>query len=170
MSFWRNYYHIVWGTKDREPHILSDIEQNLYGYLVNKGTEMEVFTYAIGGWIDHIHLVVSIPPKQAVSYIVKVLKGSSSFYINHVIRPQNLHFVWQRGYGCLTLGETQLSKAEMYVNNQKQHHEENSINKWLESYHALDEGPKESRIIDSDIHSVQEPIKSYHVQTEEFPF
>ena len=39
MSFWRNYYHITWATKNRLPLILPDFEARLYAYMVKKAAE-----------------------------------------------------------------------------------------------------------------------------------
>lgn len=63
-----------------------------------------------GGYIDHIHLLVAIPPKHSVAGIVKRLKGSSSYYLNTSGLSAE-PFAWQRGYGVLTLGESQLPRA-----------------------------------------------------------
>jgi len=170
MSFWRNYYHIVWATKNREPLIQPVFEAQIYGYLVNKGAELDVYTYAIGGCADHIHLVAAVPPKHAVAFVVKNLKGASSHYVNHVIRPANLTFAWQNGYGCLTLGETQRPVAEAYVQRQKQHHEDQTTNRWLERYEELDEGPKSTEWTDGADHLVQEAGATYGVEPGDIPF
>jgi putative transposase len=140
MSFWRNYYHITWSTDERLPLILPAFEKQLYRYLVKKASEFEVFVYALNGTQDHIHMVAAIPPKHAVADIVKNIKGGSAHYVNHVICPGD-RFTWERGYGCLTIGEKQRPAAESYVRNQKQHHAENTINAWLERWAEEDEGP-----------------------------
>jgi putative transposase len=140
MSFWRNYYHIVWATDERLPLILPAFEKQLYSYVVKKASEFEVFVYALDGTQDHIHMVAAIPPKHAVADVVKNLKGASAYYVNHVICPVD-KFNWQRGYGCLTVGEKQRLVAEAYVRTQKQHHAENTTNAWLERYSEENEGP-----------------------------
>lgn len=75
MSFWRTYYHIVWTTKNREPMITPEVEPRLFAYIVGKAAELGVYVYAINGWVDHVHLVVAIPPKRSVADVVKMLKG-----------------------------------------------------------------------------------------------
>jgi REP element-mobilizing transposase RayT len=82
MAFWRLYYHLVWGTKNRQPLITPVIETHLYSYLVHKASELGVFVYQINGWLDHVHLVVAIPPKLSIADVVKNLKGASSHFIN----------------------------------------------------------------------------------------
>ena len=137
MPFWRMYYHLVWATKNHEPFITSEIEPRLFAYLVRKSAELGVYVYEINGWYDHVHMIVSVPPKHAVAYVVKRLKGASS----HDLTQAGVTFSWQRGYGVLTFGERQRSTAEAYVRDQKIHHEEETTNAWLERFAEFDEGP-----------------------------
>lgn len=145
MSFWRLYYHQVWATKGREPLIQPDIEDRLYAYLVRKSAELGVYVYALGGWHDHVHLLVAIPPKLAVAGIVKRLKGASAHYLNHA-GGCTYAFAWQRGYGALTLGERQRPRAEAYIRDQKTHHGQQKTNAWLEQCAEFDEGPADPGI------------------------
>ena len=169
MSFWRNYYHITWATKNRLPLILPDFEARLYAYMVKKAAEAGAFVYEINGMQEHVHLVTAIPPRESVAGVVKLVKGASAHYVNHVIRP-DLHFVWQRGYGCLTVGEKQRHIAENYVRDQKQHHAEHSINGWLERYAEEDEGPADATgQTDIDEKFVRDAPGTYEALGE-FPF
>lgn len=145
MSFWRLYYHLVWATKNREALIQPETEERLYAYTVRKAAESNVCVYAINGWYDHVHLLVAIPPKHAVADVVKRLKGSSSHYLNHA-GGLDYEFAWQRGYGALTFGEGQRAKAEAYVRAQKDHHEQQTANSWLERCSEFDEGPADAGI------------------------
>jgi len=113
--------------------------------MVSKASELDVYVYAINGWHDHIHLVVAIPPKHSVAEIVKRLKGASSHYLNYDVRL-DWQFAWQRGYGVLSVGERQRAIAEAYVENQKQHHEHQTTNTWLEQTDELDQGPAETDV------------------------
>ena len=120
MPFWRLYYHLVWSTHKREAQISPDLEPRLYAYLVNKAAELDVVTYAINGWTDHIHLLVAIPPKHAVAFVVAQLKGASSHFVTHT-SGLDIAFAWQQGYGALSVGERQREIPELYINLQKQH-------------------------------------------------
>lgn len=160
MAFWKLYYHLVWGTKNRQPFITLVIEQHLYPYLVHRVAELEAFVYAINGWRDHVHLVTAVPPKIALSQFVKDLKGASSHFINDRGWIDE-HFQWQRGYGVLSLGEKQRPLAEAYVHNQKQHHELQTTNSWLEC--TADEESGSTTI------TLREPDVVYEVG-DEFPF
>ncbi|MCB0034339.1 MAG: IS200/IS605 family transposase [Anaerolineales bacterium] len=162
MSFWRTYYHVVWATKNREPFITPELEPYLYDYLLGKSHELEVIVYAIGNWTDHIHLLVSIPPKLAVASVVKRLKGASSHYIETLGLFEH-QFEWQRGYGVFTLGETQRGRAEAYVRNQKVHHQNQTTNAWLEKTDEFDDGPPDKGL------TVREPRAIYDIG-DDFPF
>lgn len=143
MPFWRTYYHLVWATKDREPYISLEVEARLFAYIVRKAAELGVYVYAIDGWLDHVHLIISIPPHVSVSQVVKRLKGASSHHLNHTSDLET-HFAWQRGYGLLSLGERQRKSAEAYVHNQKSHHSQKTTTTWLEYCTEIDEGPPDT--------------------------
>ncbi|MCA9952826.1 MAG: IS200/IS605 family transposase [Anaerolineales bacterium] len=171
MPFWRTYYHLVWATKKRVPLITPKIEPRLFAYLVNKARELDVRVYAINGWDDHVHLVASIPPKHAVAYVVKRLKGASTFDLNQS-NLLDVQFNWQRGYGVLTLGERQRETAEAYVRNQKEHHRQQQTNSWLERFDEFDEGPPDEGLPMDVVPSVMRESQSlYQIGiNDDFPF
>ena len=140
MTFWRIYYHIVWSTATRLPLITENIEVKLYKYIKNKCDSLDCQLHAIGGVNDHIHLVVSIPPSMSISDFVRRIKGSSSHFINQTKLESESKFAWQREYGVFSLGGQQLvgkaslkeNRAVAYANNQKEHHAQGSIERFLE--------------------------------------
>ena len=156
MPFWRSYGHLVWATKKRNPFINDVFATRLYGQLVAKAAGIGCYVYAINGMPDHIHLVLTLPPSHSVADIVKLLKGSSAHFVNHVVRPSEYHFAWQRGYGYFTLGETQLDRAIAYVECQQRHHTANTINRWLERYTEQDEGPNPGKPLVGPAETIRE--------------
>ena len=110
--------------------LTSQIEAQLYPYLVNKALNLDCRVLAVNGWVDHVHLVISIPPKVSVSEIVKRLKGASA---------HDLNIPWQEGYGVMTVGEREKHIPVRYVENQKQHHAAKTTNAWLERSDDNDE-------------------------------
>ena len=126
MPYWKLYYHLIWGTKERLPTILPDFEPALYRVISAKIKELDGTTYAIGGIMDHIHLAVSVPPKIAIAKFVGEIKGNSSHLINSVVKP-NLAFYWQDEYGILSFGEKNLPAVVRYIHNQKKHHADGNL-------------------------------------------
>ena len=144
MALWRLYYHLVWGTKNRQPLIDHKREARLYPYIVSKANSLNCIIHALNGTENHIHIIVSIPPKLSIAEFVKRIKGSSSHYLNQNFRdpPQ---FSWQEGYGVFSLGGKQLDNAIAYVQNQKIHHQQNTAIASLEKIDHNDNPPKSYR-------------------------
>ena len=126
MVYWKLYYHFIWGTKNRLPSIESALEPDLYRVIVAKAQDMGGFVHAIGGTVDHVHLAVSIPPKLAPAKCFGDVKGNSSHYVNHVIKP-DFEFYWQDEYGVLSFGERNLALVVRYIHNQKGHHADGTL-------------------------------------------
>lgn len=82
MPYWRLFYHVVWGTKNRLALIDPAWEKELHGYIRGKATALECIPHAIGGMPDHMHVVISIPPKLALATVIGQLKGASSHHVN----------------------------------------------------------------------------------------
>jgi putative transposase len=87
MPYWKLHYHFVWDTKNRLPLIDSIVGPELYRAIAAKAQALGGFVHAIGGMEDHAHLAVSIPPKHAPAKFIGDVKGNSSHYVNHVIKP-----------------------------------------------------------------------------------
>jgi putative transposase len=80
---------------------------------------------------DHIHVVISIPPKVAVAKLIGQLKGASSHHIND--KYANGSFAWQAEYGVVSFSEKALPTIMKYVKNQKEHHAQNTVKETLEN-------------------------------------
>lgn len=135
MPYWKLYYHFIWGTKNRLPLIDSSLEEELYKVIVAKVKDMESYLHAIGGVNDHVHIAVSIPPKMALAKFIGEVKGNSSHFVNHVIKP-DFEFYWQTEYGVLSFGEKNLSSVVGYIHNQKEHHAKGTL---IEPMEKMDE-------------------------------
>jgi putative transposase len=136
MPYWRLFYHVVSGTKHRLPLIESAWEADLHGYILGKATALECIPHAINGMSDHLHVVISIPPKLSVATLVGKLKGASSHHVNK--RYMDSAFAWQAEYGVLSFSERSLSRVVDYVKNQKKHHEQNTLNVDTENFGVVD--------------------------------
>jgi len=72
--------------------------------------------------IDHVHMLLSIPPKHSVSSVVGFLKGKSSIWIAQNIANKQRNFVgqklWARGYFVSTVGINEQT-IRSYIQNQE---------------------------------------------------
>lgn len=120
---WRCQYHIVFAPKYRRMEIYGQIKQDI-GVILRKLCQQKgVEIIEAEACPDHIHMLISIPPKYSVSQIMGYLKGKSSLMIfdrhaNLKYKYGNRHF-WARGYYVDTVGRNKKQVAE-YIRNQLQ--------------------------------------------------
>jgi len=126
MTYWRLHYHIIWVTLDRQPTLTAAREKVFYGVLYGKAKELDLKIHAAGNVDDHVHIVLSIPPKLSVADCVRHLKGASAYAINHMDSSDG-NFKWQAGYGVLSVSERSLAKVMDYAAKQKEHHKDRSV-------------------------------------------
>ena len=126
MPYCQLFYHIVWTTKNREPLLTPDVEPIIYGYLHNKALGLESHVYALNGYLDHVHIVASIPPKIAVSKFVGQIKAVASVKYNQS-KANGAPFYWQEEFGAFSFDRKRLPNVIAYVQNQKEHHAKNNL-------------------------------------------
>ena len=120
---WECKNHIVFAPKYRRQIIYGKIKQDI-GQMIRKLCEYKgVEIIEAEACKDHIHMLVSIPPKYSVSQFVGYLKGKSSLmifekYANLKYKYGNRHF-WCRGYYVSTVGKNRKA-IEQYIRNQLQ--------------------------------------------------
>ncbi|EHI97580.1 transposase IS200-family protein [Clostridium sp. DL-VIII] len=120
---WNCKYHIVFAPKYRRQVIYGKIKNDI-GKILRKLCEWKgVEIIEAEACPDHIHMLVSIPPKISVSSFMGYLKGKSSLMIfdqhaNMKYRYGNREF-WCRGYYVDTVGKNK-KKIEEYIRNQLQ--------------------------------------------------
>ncbi len=131
MSYYRLFYHFIWGTKNREPIILPEFESELHSIIAAKAIELEGIVHAVGGIEDHVHVAVTVPPKISLARFIGEVKGNSSHAINHVVFPHH-NFYWQNEYGVLSFGEKNLASVVNYIHRQKEHHAKGTLIKAME--------------------------------------
>ena len=118
---WRCQYHVVFAPKYRRLAIYREIKVDIGKILRQLCQQKEVEIIEAELCPDHIHMLISIPPKYSVSQIMGYLKGKSSLMIfdrhaNFKYKYGNRHF-WARGYFVDTVGRNKKQVAE-YIKNQ----------------------------------------------------
>ena len=120
---WECKYHIVFAPKYRRQIIYGKIKADI-GQMLRKLCEYKgIEIIEAEACKDHIHMLVSIPPKYSVAQIMGYLKGKSSLmifekYANLKYKYGNRHF-WCRGYYVSTVGRNKKAIQE-YIQNQLQ--------------------------------------------------
>ena len=121
---WRCQYHVVFAPKCRRMVIYGQIKKDI-GQILRKLCEQKgVEIIEAQAWPDHIHMLLSIPPKYSVSKIMGYLKGKSSLMIfdrhaNLKYKYGDRHF-WARGYYVSTVGNVNEETIIKYIQEQEE--------------------------------------------------
>lgn len=121
-SLVKNYIHIVFSTKHREPLIYPPHEQALHAYLAAICKQLECPPVKIGGYADHIHILCMLSKKIALMKLVEEVKGHSSKWMK-TKHPSLGSFYWQDGYGAFSVNPSEVDAVIKYIANQHVHHE-----------------------------------------------
>ena len=108
------------------PH-LGDVFRNLARQKESKIEEGHLM-------IDHVHMMISIPPKFAVSQVVGFIKGKSAIHLARVYGERKRNFVgqhfWARGYFVSTVGRDEAVIRDYIRNQEKEDQRLEQLNLW----------------------------------------
>jgi len=105
---WECKYHVVTIPKYRKKEIYGSLRRNL-GEVFRRLAEQKENRIEEGHLqSDHVHMMISIPPKYSVAQVVGYIKGKSAIYITRNFGERRRNFVgqhfWARGYFVSTVG------------------------------------------------------------------
>ena len=93
--------------------------------------------YRVGGVADHVHLAIRLSRTLTIADLVEMLKTSSSKWLK-TQSASLAAFGWQRGYGCFSVGPTDLNSLCEYIDQQEEHHQRRTFQEefrmFLEKY------------------------------------
>jgi putative transposase len=117
-SEWECQYHVVFIPKYRRKALYGQLRSELgrvFRQLARqKESEIEEGHLAV----DHVHMMISIPPKYAVAQVVGYIKGKSAIHIARNFGERKRNFVgqhfWARGYFVSTVGRDE-ERVRAYI-------------------------------------------------------
>lgn len=119
---WECKYHVVWIPKYRRKALYGELRKHLGPVLRELARQRECVVEEGHLNLDHVHMLLSIPPKYAVAQVLGFIKGKSAIHIarTYLGRRQNFtgqHF-WARGYYVSTVGRNEATIRE-YIKKQE---------------------------------------------------
>lgn len=120
-SLVKNYIHLVFSTKHREPFIQPPVEEELHAYLGGICKEMGCTPIKVGGYTDHVHILCMLSKKVALMDLLEKVKANSSKWIK-TKGDEFKNFYWQDGYGAFSVNPSQVDVVIAYIANQHEHH------------------------------------------------
>ena len=120
-SLVKNYVHIVFSTKHRQPFIQQRFESQLYSYMAGICNRLECTPLQVGGHLDHVHIACRLSQKLALMKLLEEIKSHSSKWFKTVDRSLE-NFFWQDGYGAFSVNPHEIEIVRRYIRNQHAHH------------------------------------------------
>ena len=122
-SKWECKYHVVFIPKCRRKTLYGELRRHL-GEVFRKLALQKESQIEEGHLMpDHVHMMISIPPKYAVSQVVGFIKGKSAIHLARVHGEKKRNFVgqhfWARGYFVSTVGRDE-AVIRGYIKKQEQ--------------------------------------------------
>ena len=121
-SKWECKYHVVFIPKCRRKVLYRQLRRHLGEVFRKLASHKECRIEEGHLMADHVHMLLSIPPKYAVSQVVGYIKGKSAIHLARVYGERRRNFVghsfWARGYFVSTVGRDETTIRE-YIRHQE---------------------------------------------------
>jgi putative transposase len=142
MDEYESLSHAKWECKDHVVFIPKGRRKTLYGALrkhlgevFRRLAEQKECRIEEGRLLpDHVHIMISIPPKYAVSQVVGFIKGKSAIHLARVYGERKQNFVgqhfWARGYFVSTVGRDEKVIRDYIRNQEKEDERLDQMNLW----------------------------------------
>ena len=121
-SKWECKYHVVFIPKCRRKVLYGQLRQHLGEVLRRLARQKESEIEEGHLMADHVHILMSIPPKYSVAQVVGYIKGKSAIHIARTYGERKRNFVgqhfWARGYFVSTIGHDE-EKVRTYIKDQE---------------------------------------------------
>lgn len=133
-SRWDCKYHVVFIPKRRRKVLYGELRQHL-GAIFRALAQQKESRIDEGHMMrDHVHMMIAIPPKYAVSQVVGFIKGKSAIHVARVYGERRRNFVgqhfWARGFYVSTVGRDEAT-IRAYIRQQEQEEERlEQLNLW----------------------------------------
>ena len=120
---WDCKYHVVFIPKCRRKTLYVELRRHLGEVFRDLAGRKESRIEEGHLMPDHVHMMISIPPKHAVSQVVGYIKGKSAIHLARVYGERKRNFVgqhfWARGYFVSTVGRDEAT-IRAYIRHQEQ--------------------------------------------------
>lgn len=136
MPYAKVLIHLIWATKNRLPLITGDLKPLLLSHIKENCRLKSIYIESINCVEDHIHILLSLGTEQAISKVVMLIKGESSFWVNKQ-KLISQKFEWQDEYLALSVSESIAEKVRQYIDKQEDHHKKRTFSEEYDEFLKL---------------------------------
>jgi putative transposase len=124
-----NRVHCVFSTKNRAKIIPRDLQSRLWTFMGGIARRNGIRPIAIGGFDDHAHVFIAVPPSLPLAKAMQLIKAGSSKWCNQMFADGK--FEWQTGYSAVSVSTSLTDRTVNYIHNQPAHHRKrDSAEEW----------------------------------------
>jgi len=131
---WDCKYHVVFIPKYRRKVLYQELRKALTEVFRQLAAQKESKVEEGHLLSDHVHMLLSIPPKYSVSSVVGYIKGKSAIHLARVYGERKRNFVgqsfWARGYFVSTIGHDEAAIRDSIKNQEKEDQRLDQLNLW----------------------------------------
>ncbi len=121
MSYVRVWIHAVWGTKNREPYLTSDIRLRLIAHIRENAKHKEIQIDRLNGYTEHLHCLFGLNADTTIAKTLQLIKGESAYWMNKEV-VTSVRFEWANEYYAVSVSESALNDVRAYIDRQEEHH------------------------------------------------
>ena len=133
-SKWECKYHVVFIPKCRRRVLYGQLRTHLREVFHKLARQRESVIEEGHLMADHVHMLIAIPPKYAVSQVVGYIKGKSAIHLARVYGERQRHFrgqhFWARGYFVSTVGRDEATIRAYIQHQEREDKRLDQLNLW----------------------------------------
>jgi REP element-mobilizing transposase RayT len=116
------WLHVVFSTKERRPFLQDEIfRKEMFRMLAHHIKETGCASASVGGYVDHVHLLVGLSRTITMAKLVEQIKTETSKWAKSSEGGSSL-FSWQAGYGAFSVSYSKRDDVDAYICRQSEHH------------------------------------------------
>ncbi len=119
-TMYQNIFHLVFSTRYRKRVLTPNVKLKIRNWMKQQEELLGIRIILMNGYLDHLHVLVIVPPKVSISQVAHGIKGYSS-------RMLGKSFYWQRGYYVKAISKSEFKQTYLYIRDQYFHHLEEKI-------------------------------------------
>ena len=128
MTYVKNWLHCVWGTKNRVPFLTSETKYDIITHIRTNAGTRGIYIDFLNGYSEHLHCLLLLNCDQTLSFVMQMIKGESSYWINKS-KLTKAKFEWADEYYGASVSESLVISVREYIKYQEEHHK---IKTWEE--------------------------------------
>jgi REP-associated tyrosine transposase len=111
----------------------AQLRKKVFHHIKQNADKKDIWLDSINGYNNHVHCLISLGREQSISQVAQLIKGESSFWINHKKLTKG-KFAWKDDYWAVSVSEGHLEFVREYIRHQEEHHRTKSFTEEISEF------------------------------------